>query len=66
MDRRSFLSGAVTVAALAPATAEATEPPALRGAIDGTARGLTPDLPNNQSRLFQALLQEAAAANRPL
>lgn len=66
MDRRSFLSGAVTVAALAPATAEATEPPALRGVIDGTARGLTPDLPNNQSRLFQALLQEAAAANRPL
>ncbi|MCB1497922.1 MAG: TIGR03808 family TAT-translocated repetitive protein [Bauldia sp.] len=66
MDRRSFLSGAITVAALAPAGADAAEPPALRGAVDARARGLTPDIPSNQGRLLQAILQEAAAENRPV
>ncbi len=66
MDRRSFLTGAITVAALAPTTADAAEPPAFRGAIDARARGLTPNLPDNQSRLFQALLQEAAIDDRPV
>ncbi|MCB1489799.1 MAG: TIGR03808 family TAT-translocated repetitive protein [Bauldia sp.] len=66
MDRRSFLSGAITVAALAPTGADAAEPPAFRGAVDAQARGLTPDSPGNQSRLLQALLQEAAAENKPV
>ncbi|MBZ0228828.1 MAG: TIGR03808 family TAT-translocated repetitive protein [Bauldia sp.] len=73
MDRRAFLSGAFGIAALTPQDAGATggpatfdEPPALRGSIDANARGLRPDAPDDQSRLLQALLQEAAAENRPL
>ena len=51
MDRRSFLSGAIGVAALAPDPAGATaETPALRGSIDANARGIQPNSPYDQSR----------------
>lgn len=73
MDRRAFLSGAFGIAALTPRDAGATtesaivdEPLTLRGSIDANARGLRPDASDDQSRLLQALLQEAAAENRPL
>lgn len=66
MDRRSFLSGAIGVAALTPVAADAAEPPILRGAIDASGRGLRPGLPNDQGALLQALLNEAADANRPV
>ena len=67
MDRRSFLSGAIGVAALCadPAGAEA-EAPALRGSIDANARGIQPNSPYDQSRELTRLLNEAAAENRPV
>ena len=67
MDRRSFLSGAIGVAALAPDPAGAeTEAPALRGSIDANARGIQPNSPYDQSRELTRLLHEAAAENRPV
>jgi len=66
MDRRSFLYGAFGVAALSPAAANAAEAPALRGAIDAYARGIQPGSPDDQGRLLQALLEEAASEDRPV
>ena len=73
MDRRTFVSGAIGLAALTPQAAGAStgpaafdDPPVLRGTIDANHRGLVPDSPHDQSRLLQSLLREAAAENRPL
>ena len=73
MDRRTFVSGAIGIAALTPQRVSATtgpaasgDPPVLRGTIDANHRGLVPDSPHDQSRLLQSLLREAAAENRPL
>jgi uncharacterized secreted repeat protein (TIGR03808 family) len=67
MDRRSFLSGTFTLAALTPA-AEAEEfvAPLLRGSIDANQGGLVPGAPGDQGRTLQRLLNEAASADKPL
>jgi uncharacterized secreted repeat protein (TIGR03808 family) len=67
MDRRVFLSGALGVAALAPAAARAaTASPELPGSIEATARGLTPNASHDQGPLLQALLNDAASEDRPV
>ena len=67
MDRRSFLSGAIGVAALSPDPAGAeTEAPALRGSLDANARGIQPNSPYDQTRELTRLSNEAAAEDRPV
>jgi uncharacterized secreted repeat protein (TIGR03808 family) len=67
LDRRTFLSGAIGIAALAPASANAAfEPVLLRGSIDANARGIVPGAAGDQGRALQVLLAEAAKEDRPV
>jgi uncharacterized secreted repeat protein (TIGR03808 family) len=67
MDRRSFLSGTFTLAALAPTASVADSPvPMLRGSIDANQYGLVPGAPEDQGRILQRLLNDAAASEKPL
>jgi uncharacterized secreted repeat protein (TIGR03808 family) len=67
MDRRSFLSGTFGLAALNP-TARADEPAPmlLRGSIDANQTGLVPNSPEDQGRMMQGLLRQAAQTGLPL
>jgi uncharacterized secreted repeat protein (TIGR03808 family) len=67
MDRRSFLSGALGVAALAPSAAHAESTPAtLRGTLDANAEGLIPGSESDQGPILQRLLNAAAKEDRPV
>jgi hypothetical protein len=67
MHRRAFLSGAFGAAALAPAGAAASYSPAtLRGTIDANEHGLVAGSSEDQGRLLQKLLADAAVEDRPL
>jgi uncharacterized secreted repeat protein (TIGR03808 family) len=66
MDRRSFLTGTFTLAALSPAGAEEVVVPLLRGSIDANQNGLVPNASGDQGRMLQKLLHDAAAADKPL
>jgi uncharacterized secreted repeat protein (TIGR03808 family) len=66
MDRRTFLTGTFSVAALAPAEADDFVPPALRGSIDANVYGLVANAPGDQGRILQRLLDQASAEDRTL
>jgi uncharacterized secreted repeat protein (TIGR03808 family) len=67
MHRRAFLSAAFGAAALSPTAAAASYTPAtLRGSIDANEHGLVPGSGDDQGRLLQKLLVDAAAEDRPL
>jgi uncharacterized secreted repeat protein (TIGR03808 family) len=67
MHRRTFLSAALGTAALAPTAANASYAPAmLRGSIDANERGLVAGAAQDQGRLLQKLLVDAAKEDRPL
>jgi uncharacterized secreted repeat protein (TIGR03808 family) len=67
MDRRSFLSGTFSLAALSPAATASEAPvPLLRGSIDANQYGLVAGAPGDQGRLLQRLVNDAAAADKPL
>ena len=66
MDRRSFLAGALGVAAATPAVAalDPSAQPTLRGTLDAAQLGLNPNTPEGQSPTLQAALNAASAADR--
>ncbi|MEO8669432.1 MAG: TIGR03808 family TAT-translocated repetitive protein [Bauldia sp.] len=66
MDRRSFLSGTFTLAALSPAGAGEFVAPLLRGSIDANQNGLVAGADGDQGRTLQRLLNDAAAVDKPL
>ncbi len=76
MDRRSFLTGALGVAALSPNAASASvpdhasdeggSPPALRRTLDPNEYGVQPGSQDNQTRQIQRLIDDASAANQQI
>lgn len=67
MDRRSFLSGTFSLAALNPAArADDPAPMLLRGSIDANRTGLVPNAPDDQGRIMQGLLRQAAEKGQPI
>jgi uncharacterized secreted repeat protein (TIGR03808 family) len=67
MHRRAFLSAALGTATLAPAAASGGYTPAmLRGSIDANERGLIAGSAEDQGRLLQKLLIDAAKEDRPV
>jgi uncharacterized secreted repeat protein (TIGR03808 family) len=66
MDRRTFLSGAFGVAALAPTAEADIGQPMLRGSIDANDHGLVPNSPYDQGRELQRLLEAAASDDKPV
>lgn len=67
MHRRQFLTGLTLLAAIPTmAQADMLRPAQLRGALDVTSFGVRPDASDDQSVLFQAMLDAASRENKPV
>ncbi len=66
MDRRSFIAGAIGIAAATPAVAalDPSASPMLRGTLDAAELGMDPAAKDNQSLTLQAALNAASDENR--